>query len=159
VDDAPFRNPGPYPEGFDVTNAAALDVPLRVLLVEDCPELRELLRLLVGSWGHPVAAAKDGPAALDAATRFRPDLVLTDIDLPGADGYDMARRMRRLSGLADAAFVALTGRARDCDRERSMREGFLFHLVKPFDPSDLRELLAAAGRARDADAPPAQVGR
>ncbi len=141
-----------------MTNAAA-GAPLRVLLVEDCPELRDLLCVLVRSWGHPVAAAKDGPAALDAAARFRPDLVLTDIDLPGADGYDTARRVRRLSGLAGTAFVALTGRGRDCDRERSMREGFLFHFVKPFDAFDLRELLAAAGLARHSDAIQAQVGR
>ncbi len=113
----------------------------------------------MGSWGHPVAAAKDGPAALDAAAAFRPDLVLTDIDLPGADGYDTARRVRRLSGLARTVFVALTGRGRDCDRERSKREGFLFHLVKPFDPSGLRELLAAAGPGRRTEATPAQGGR
>ena len=99
-----------------MTNAAA-GAHLRVLLVEDCPELLEMLRLLVGSWGHPVAVARDGPAALDAAGRFRPDMVVTDIDLPGADGYDTAWRIRRLSGLARTAFVALTGRGRDCDRE------------------------------------------
>jgi len=70
--------------------------------------------------------------------------VLLDIGLPGMDGYEVARRLRRLDGARSALLVAVTGYGQDEDRRRAHEAGFDHHLVKPADPVVLRRVLAAA---------------
>ena len=91
--------------------------------------------------GQEVRVAYDGPAALQEAVEFRPDLVLLDIGLPGMDGYEVCRRLRREPGLEKATLVALTGWGQDEDRRRSHNAGFNHHIVKPVEPSTLQRLL------------------
>jgi two-component system CheB/CheR fusion protein len=98
--------------------------------------------MLLRSWGHEVRVAHDGPEALKMANAFRPEVVLLDIGLPGMDGYEVAGRLRREVGLARALVVAVTGYGQEEYRRRSFAEGFDRYLVKPVDPSTLRELLA-----------------
>ena len=116
---------------------------LHVLVVEDHSAVRESWCVLLGSWGHAVTAAKDGPEAVAAAAAFPPDVVLMDLGLPTMDGYETARRIRRVTDGCGPRFLALTGRGRPPDRERSRREGFACHLHKPVEPSELRDVLAA----------------
>src|SRR5262245_50489297 len=114
-----------------------------VLVVEDNADaaftLVELLRL----WGHEVEVVHDGPAAVGAASRFHPGVILLAIGLPGMDGYEVARRLRAAPETRGALLVAVTGYGQDSDRARARAAGFDHHLVKPVDLNRLRRLLAA----------------
>jgi two-component system CheB/CheR fusion protein len=92
--------------------------------------------------GHEVRTACDGPAALELAPRFRPEVVLLDIGLPGMGGYEVARRLRAQPELEGVVPVALTGYGQDEDRRRSRENGFDYHLTKPVEPAGLQRLLA-----------------
>jgi CheY-like chemotaxis protein len=116
----------------------------RILVVEDNFDAAELLAEYVGALGHEVTVAHDGPAALAAAERVRPDIVLLDIGLPGMDGYEVGTRLRRDTAAAPV-LIALTGYGQDEDRKRSRDIGFAHHLTKPFEPAELERLLAEVG--------------
>jgi PAS domain S-box-containing protein len=118
--------------------------PLRVLVVDDNKDAADSLQMVLEQQGgHTVCVAYDGPAAVHAVNDFLPDVALLDIGLPkGVDGYEVARRLRALPGLERLPVVALTGYGRPEDRRRSGEAGFTAHLVKPVDPTELRELLA-----------------
>ena len=116
--------------------------PARVLIVEDNQDAAESLRLLLEVLGHQVRVAHSGPEGVEAAARWLPEVVVSDIGLPGIDGYEVARRVRRLPGLEDALLVALTGYGAEEDRRRAREAGFSHHLVKPADPADLLRVLA-----------------
>ena len=115
---------------------------LRVLVVDDNPDTRATLRVLLGLWGHQAAEAADGYAAVDMAATFLPDVMLLDLGLPRLDGYEVARRLRRLTGLADVLLIAITGYGRPEDVAACRAAGFDHHLLKPFDPTELERLLA-----------------
>jgi CheY-like chemotaxis protein len=114
-----------------------------VLLVDDNTDAARALALLLRRDGHDVHVAHDGPAALESAPAFRPQVVLLDIGLPkGMDGYEVGRRLRELPGLGDTVLAALTGYGQEDDRQRSLAAGFDAHLVKPVDPAVLKEWLS-----------------
>ena len=119
----------------------------RDLIVEDNQDSAESLAMMLGLWGHAVETASDGLAALESVTRREPDVVLSDLGLPGMDGYELARRLRQRPGLQDAVLVALSGYGREEDKCRALDAGFDHHLVKPPDLDVLAELLGRiAGR-------------
>jgi PAS domain S-box-containing protein len=130
---------------------AAADAPapaiapsgLRVLVVDDNEDAAESLATLLQQAGHQVSVAHDGPTALAIADRERPRVVLLDIGLPGMDGYEVCREMRR-TGLDEALIVALTGYGQDEDRQRTRAAGFDGHQVKPGDPIELIKLVTGA---------------
>jgi PAS domain S-box-containing protein len=126
--------------------------PSRVLVVEDNIDAAQSLRMLLKMSGHQVAVAHDGPAALEAAGSFRPELVLCDLGLPGGmSGYDVARALRQAPETAGTSLIALSGYGRDEDRRRSHEAGFDLHLTKPVDFARLRQVLASPPRSpRDA---------
>ena len=107
-----------------------------VLIVDDDPKIRELLRLYVTRDGHRVAFAEDGVQALAAARAQPPDLVLLDVMLPGLDGFEVCRQLRE-SG--DVPIVLLTARSGDSDKVVGLDLGADDYVVKPFSP---RELMA-----------------
>jgi signal transduction histidine kinase len=115
----------------------------RVLVVDDNADAACSLALLLRLSGHEVKVCHDGPAALEAAASYRPEVVLLDIGLPGMDGYAVARRLRALPGPGPALLAALTGYGQEDDIRRSREAGFDQHLVKPVDPELLTNLLAA----------------
>jgi CheY-like chemotaxis protein len=82
---------------------------------------------------------------VEAAAHVQPEVVLLDIGMPGLNGYDACRRMRKLPGVDGALIAAMTGWGQIEDRRRSAEAGFDAHLVKPLDPAAVRELLAGAG--------------
>jgi signal transduction histidine kinase/CheY-like chemotaxis protein len=114
-----------------------------VLVVEDNPDGRETLQLLLQLWGYQVEVAEDGLQGVKKALALRPELALIDIGLPGLDGYQVARQLRAAVGPA-IRLVAVTGYGGPQDRSRSREAGFDLHLVKPVDPDVLRELLVGA---------------
>ena len=125
--------------------------PLRVLVVDDCQDSVEALRLLIALWGHEVEAARDGPGALEAASSFRPHVVLLDIGLPGSSGYEVARAVRGTPGLEKVLLIATTGYGGEADQQKSAEAGFDLHLVKPYSPEGLECLLAEAACGRRPD--------
>jgi len=125
----------------------------RVLLVEDDPESAESLTMLFEVLGHRVRAVHDGIAALEAVRTEVPDVMLIDIGLPGIDGYEVARRVRRDPDLKQVVLVALTGYGREQDKQRALEAGFDYHLVKPVSPDALHVLVTRLGREPAEDKP------
>jgi CheY-like chemotaxis protein len=113
---------------------------VRVLIVDGYPDAADSMALLLRLWGYEVAAAYSGPTALDAAHAFRPDIVLTELRLPGADGFEVARRLR-----GQAVLVALTGMGLMAYLQGAQEAGLSHFFLKPVDPHQLRELLKASG--------------
>jgi two-component system CheB/CheR fusion protein len=116
----------------------------RVLVVDDNEDAREALRFLLADEGHDVRTAGDGPGALAEMERFQPDVVLLDIGLPGLDGYEVARAIRKRDGGRDALLVAVSGYGLPEDRARSRDAGFDDHLLKPVAPQVLLDLVRDA---------------
>ena len=117
----------------------------RILIVDDNADAADSLAMLLGLSGHQVRTAYSGPAAIDAVEAFRPEVVLLDIGLPGMDGHEVARRLRRSPTASGVTLVALTGYGQDDDRRKTRDAGFDHHLVKPVDPDDLAGLLSQIG--------------
>src|SRR5438067_4763629 len=120
---------------------------LRVLVVEDNQDAADSLKMLLELFGYEVTVAYTGPAGVEAAAAWRPDVVLCDIGLPGLNGYEVARALRRNPATASVRIIAVTGYGGEEDRRRSHEAGFDAHLTKPADPAALQDLLAAEGRA------------
>jgi PAS domain S-box-containing protein len=138
----PLAEPGP--EHVRETTARADTAParpLRVLIVDDNVDAAEMLDMLVRTSGHSTRTVHEGPYALDAFEPFQPDVVLLDIGLPGIDGYEVARELRRRS--ATVYLAAVTGWGQEEDRRRSRDAGFDCHLTKPADPDVVVRLLDA----------------
>jgi len=126
----------------DAESGGAAGTGLRVLVVEDNEDAAETLRMLLEVWGHQTAVAHTGPAAIEEAVRFRPQVVLCDLGLPGMDGLTVAGVLRREPGTTQAFLVALSGFGEDGDVQRARQAGFDLHLTKPVDPNDLHQLLS-----------------
>ncbi len=109
----------------------------RVLVVEDNQDAADSLADLLRIFGYEVRVAYSGPAGLEAAQLFHPEIVLCDIGLPGLDGYEVARRLRSDAGTTAVRLIAVTGYGDENDRERARQAGFDEHLVKPVDPDRL----------------------
>jgi PAS domain S-box-containing protein len=113
----------------------------RVLVADDSRDSVEMMQTLLAHGGHEVHVAYDGPSAMSACASFKPDTVFLDIGLPGMNGYEVAKRIRRLPGGEKIQIVAVSGYARDEDRARAMESGFSHHLTKPVEINALTEIL------------------
>jgi CheY-like chemotaxis protein len=125
----PLHEPrGPHDQPFESPTIA----PRSILIVEDNPVAAQILALLLERSGsHRIDIAHDGETGLELAKACRPDLVLTDIGLPGMNGYELAARLRKEPDGGNMLLVALTGYGQDEDRQRSSAAGFDEHLLKP----------------------------
>src|SRR5436190_19946810 len=116
---------------------------VRVLLVDDHPVVRRALTMVLEEWGAKVTAVPGVPEALEALGRERPNVVLSDIQMPGEDGYALIRKVRALppdrGGQTPAA--ALTGLTNEEERARVLEAGFQYHLAKPVDARRLVEVV------------------
>ncbi|HET9595894.1 MAG TPA: ATP-binding protein [Anaeromyxobacteraceae bacterium] len=121
----------------------------RVLVVDDNQDAADALVEALGEKGHATAVAYDGPSALEAAMRVRPELAFLDIGLPVMDGYELARRLREIFG-PGIKLVALTGYGQDKDRAAARAAGFDEHLVKPVDLERIVALVHDMVPAREA---------
>lgn len=126
---------------------------LRVLVVEDNPDIRTTTVGLLHDFGCIVDSAEDGASGLAALDRGLPDLALVDIGMPGLDGYEVARRVRARADGRSLRLIALTGFGQEDDRQRALEAGFDAHLVKPIDFEQLAstvETLRSGAGARPA---------
>ena len=121
-----------------------------ILVVDDDPSVRALLRDLLESEGHEVRTVHDGYAALRALSSARPDCVVLDVMMPGMDGHEVLARLRALDGGASLPVVMLTAAADDAHAWRAWSGGAGFLLGKPFETDlllgYLDELCASAAR-------------
>jgi CheY-like chemotaxis protein len=118
----------------------AASSPRHVLVIEDNDDAREMLQRVLALEGHRVLASEDGVRGIEMALLHRPEIVLIDIGLPGASGYEVAQRIRTALG-GRVKLVALTGYGQPSDRRHSRDAGFDTHLVKPVGLEDLAAVL------------------
>lgn len=121
---------------------AVASSPARVLIVDDNACAAETLAELVELWGHEVLIRTSGEQALASAAEWKPEIVLLDLQLPGIDGYEVARRLRSMTFAPQLHLVALTGYGYEVG-DRTREAGFDALLVKPVEPERLKCLLAA----------------
>ncbi|HEY4317937.1 MAG TPA: response regulator [Herbaspirillum sp.] len=107
---------------------------LSILLIEDNEQNRYLTTFLLNKSGHTVESACDGPSGIDMALERKYDLILLDIQLPGMDGYEVARTLRATAATRDVPIVAVTSYAMVGDRESILDAGCDGYLEKPIDP-------------------------
>lgn len=107
----------------------------RILLIEDNEQNRYLASFLLQARGWDMVHAPDGPTGVDLAQRIGPALILLDIQLPGMDGYAVARALRLNPDLTRIPIIAVTSYAMPGDRERCMAAGFNGYIEKPIDPT------------------------
>jgi CheY-like chemotaxis protein len=122
--------------------------PLRVLAVDDCEDTASVLAILLRLMGHDVRLAHDGPEAIALAQEEPPDVILLDLLLPGMNGFEVARALRRQPGLHGVHLIALTGCTQDRYLHQATEAGFDHYLIKPVEPELLEELLMTIGSAR-----------
>jgi CheY-like chemotaxis protein len=116
---------------------------VKVLVVDDDPFIREVVTVMLRLAGALVAVAESAAEGFDMLMHMRPDVLVSDIRMPGEDGYSLMRRVRKLApelgGHTPA--IAITAFGQEEDRARAERAGFQLHLTKPLDPEELREAI------------------
>jgi CheY-like chemotaxis protein len=117
---------------------------LRVLVVDDEADARELMRMVLRSSGADVMAAACAEEAFEQVEQWHPDILVSDIGLPGDDGYVLIQKLREREAQRGRSMpaVAVTAYARAEDRTRALAAGFQVHMAKPLDPADFVAAIA-----------------
>lgn len=156
----------PAREPAEITEISVVDLPdagielegIHVLVVDDEPDSRELIGQILIERGATVSLASTAEMALRMFISDRPSVVLSDLGLPDADGYELLRRFRRLDTSTPA--VALSGYAFRTDVQRAISNGFAAHLPKPVEPDRLVEtLMRVVTESRERDSRVAEAGK
>jgi PAS domain S-box-containing protein len=126
---------------------------LRVLALDDEPDTLEFLRVVLKRGGAQVMTASTVEDALNKIERFNPHVIISDIGMPGRDGYDFIKSLRALPPERGGSLpaIALTAYARSEDETLALRHGFQMHMPKPFEPSELITIVAALGKQVERD--------
>jgi PAS domain S-box-containing protein len=120
---------------------------LTILVVDDQPDARDLIERVLQDAGARVVKAASAEEAMALVELEKPHVLLSDIGMPGADGFDLLRQLRALGSGGDIPAIALTAFARSEDRTRALRAGFRLHISKPVEPTELCVAVAnVAGR-------------
>ncbi len=121
--------------------AQAKAAPLRVLLVEDAEDIIFLMQIKLEWLGYSFLVARDGQSGLEIAEREHPDVIISDIKMPGLDGYELIAKIRQNPLLRSTPAIALTGFGMKGDVERALAEGYDAHMIKPADINELSSLI------------------
>ncbi len=119
---------------------------VKVLVVDDEPDTREMLRVMVGQFGALVKTCSSSSEALNVLKEWEPDVIVSDIEMPDEDGYELIRKVRRAeaqTGCRLVPAVALTAYARVEDRMRALSAGYQMHIAKPAEPAELAIVIAS----------------
>lgn len=117
------------------------DMNLCVIVIEDSRDTLNMLKLWLDACGCKTFIAADAIEGIRLASECRPDLVISDIGMPDVDGYELIRKLRRMPGLEQVPAIALTGYAREEDREMALAAGYNAHIAKPADIDHLLTLI------------------
>jgi two-component system, OmpR family, response regulator len=123
-----------------------LDHPPRVLVVDDNEDAATTLGVLLESAGYEVQTCFDGQTALAEADRFAPDACVLDINMPGMDGYELARRLREKAGQRPPVLATVTAYEDYSHLIKAADAGFDLHFTKPADPLEVLEQLGGCVR-------------
>jgi two-component system cell cycle response regulator len=110
-------------------------VSARILVIEDNPMNMDLMTYLLKSFGHMILTREEGTGAVEFIRNERPDLVICDVQLPGLDGYEIARQLKANEGLSGIPLIAVTAYAMVGDRDNLLASGFDGYISKPIEPS------------------------
>jgi len=132
--------------------------PLRIVCIEDDPEMIELITLILNGAQFEVLGAAGGCAGLELVARVRPALVLLDLMMPDMDGWEVYRRLRADDELKEIPVIVITARAKSIDKTLGLRVAKVDdYLTKPFSPAELQasvlRVLRAAGITAEAEGP------
>jgi two-component system CheB/CheR fusion protein len=114
---------------------------LRALVVDDAPDVTEMIGMLMRYAGYDVVTAFSATEAFDAARGDHFDVVISDIGMPGMNGYELAQALRSLPAYTRVPLIAVTGFSMYDDRTRALSSGFNDFLTKPINPGDLLDLV------------------
>ena len=117
-------------------------MPKRILVADDQPSARELLRTILSNAGYEVIEAADGNEAVKRATESVPDLILLDIQMPGRDGFNVCKALRTDQRFSNVPIIAMTAGLMQGERDRAMSAGFSEFLAKPISVAVLRRTVA-----------------
>jgi two-component system cell cycle response regulator DivK len=128
-----------------------------ILMIEDNEQNRYLATFLLQKQGYRVVSAPDGQIGIDAARHLLPDLILLDIQLPGMDGYAVARALREIQDLRTTPIIAVTSYAMVGDREKCLAAGCNGYIEKPINPetfaAEIGNFLSTASEANEPKEP------
>lgn len=144
----PARSKKPSAERPRVEDVVPTLLGTKVLVVDDDADARELLRSILAQNGASVKTADSAAEALRQIGERQPNVLVSDIGMPGEDGYELIRQLRRLPSEAGGQIpaLALTAFARSDDRRRAINAGFHMHLAKPVEPAELVTVVASLAR-------------
>jgi two-component system alkaline phosphatase synthesis response regulator PhoP len=126
------------------------DRSLRVLVVDDARDVRNLIAAHLKRGGHTVLLAEDGDAALELAREEKPDLAIVDIMMPGMNGYELTETIREIPMTKDLPVIVLTARAGGADRAHAFRVGADAFVQKPFELQRLTDAISSVMLLQDA---------
>lgn len=138
----PFQTPFASDEQVQPHSVVEQHRNQRILIIDDNDDTATSLAMLLEMDGHATRTASDGAAGLALLEEFAPETVILDIGLPGMDGYEVVARIRNQTNRADVTLIALTGWAKQQDKESALAAGFDFYLTKPVDYEKLARILA-----------------
>lgn len=122
----------------------------RILIVEDEPDIRELLQTILSLAGYDTALAENGRVGLERLAGFRPDLVLLDLEMPEVDGLGFLDGKRGIPEFNDTPVIVLSARGRTTDVRQAIDMGAHNYIVKPFDMCHVLETVQRLARPRPA---------
>jgi len=137
--------------GISLASSSRLE-GVSVMVVDDEPDTREMLRIMIGQLGAEVKTCASSEEAMRVLGEWNPDVIVSDIEMPDEDGYELMRKVRRSEskrGSREVPAIALTAYGRSEDRARALSAGYQVHIAKPTEPAELAALIAnlAARRA------------
>ena len=122
-------------------NAVTGEGKPRALVVDDAPDVTEMIALFLQFAGYETTMAFSAPAALEMARSEQFDVIVSDIGMPGMNGYELAEALRNMPDYSTVPMIAVTGVSAFDDRGRALRSGFNAHMTKPINPASLLELI------------------
>ena len=117
---------------------------IKILLVDDEPNILIALEFLMKQQGYRVETAQNGQEALELLENFTPNVILLDVMMPGMDGFEVAKKIRENTELINTQIIFLTAKGTKEDRRKGYKSGGEIYLTKPFDNEELIESVAYA---------------
>jgi two-component system, sensor histidine kinase len=131
----------PSPDAENLAAGSDKNASRRILIVDDNKDAVDMLGTLLEVQGHDICVRYDGKSAIAAVESFRPDMAVLDIGLPDMSGFELAKSLRTLPGMADVLILALSGYGQDSDKKEALEAGFDGHLTKPVSFDALNDFI------------------